>query len=70
MKNIAVAMRSSGLRPQISLSFPHIGVPAASASIYADPTQVYAAEESKYSDIVGRAVLIMVMSKAARKVEA
>jgi hypothetical protein len=44
-KKIAVATRRSGFRPQISLSFPHTGVPAASASIYVDPTQVYAADE-------------------------
>jgi hypothetical protein len=69
-KNITAAMSRSGLRPQMSLSYPHVGVPAASASMYANPTQVYAADESKYSDIVGRAVLIMVMSSAARKTEA
>ena len=39
-KKIALANRRIGLRPQISLSLPHIGVDAAAARRYEDPIQV------------------------------
>ncbi len=39
-KNITLANSIIGLRPQISLNFPHVGVDAAAASRYADPIQV------------------------------
>ena len=39
-KNIALATNIIGLRPQISLIFPHVGVAAAAAKRYADPIHV------------------------------
>lgn len=39
-KNKALAVNMMGLRPQISLSFPHVGVAAAAARRYADPIHV------------------------------
>lgn len=62
------ARRMIGLRPKISLSFPHRGILAAFASKYADPVHAY--KESgiwKSRDIDGRAVGIKTVSKAARK---
>jgi hypothetical protein len=69
-KNIAAAINNTGLRPQISENFPHEGVLAALASRYADPIQVYPAFEWKYSLMVGRAVVMIVVSRAARKTDA
>ena len=39
-KNSALAVSKMGLRPHISLNFPHVGVAAAAAKRYADPTHV------------------------------
>ncbi len=39
-KNSALAVNRMGLRPQMSLNFPHVGVAAAAANRYADPTHV------------------------------
>lgn len=39
-KKMALAKRSIGLRPQISLSLPQIGVAAAAARRYEDPIHV------------------------------
>lgn len=64
---VAIAHRSIGLRPKMSDSLPQIGVDAALASKYDDPIQVYPAEEWNAEVIVGRAVVAMVKSKAARK---
>ena len=36
-KNNALAKSMIGLRPHMSLNFPHVGVAAAAASRYADP---------------------------------
>jgi hypothetical protein len=60
MKKTMFAMRRIGLRPQMSEILPHIGVEAALASRYAEPIQVYPAEEWKCSDMVGRAVVMIV----------
>lgn len=58
----------TGLRPQISLSLPQSGTEAAHASRYAEPIHVYCeAEADRWPAIVGKAVVIMVMSRAARK---
>lgn len=70
MKNIAAAINKIGLRPQMSENLPQIGVLAALARRYADPIQVYPALEWKCSEIVGRAVVIMETSRAARKTAA
>lgn len=59
-KNTANAASRAGLRPQISLNFPHVGAAAAVARRYDDPTQVYPAEEEKCWVIVGRAVVVIV----------
>lgn len=67
-KKMLMAMRSTGLRPHMSLTLPQIGVEAPSASIYAAPTQTYASVEWKWLEIVGKAVVTMVISSAARKV--
>lgn len=69
-KNTPDAASKTGLRPQISENLPHDGTEAAFASKYADPIQVYPAFEWKYSLIVGRAVVIIVVSRAARKTDA
>lgn len=47
--------------------FPHEGTDAAHANRYAEPIHVYPALEPKFCAIVGRAVVTMVMSNAARK---
>ena len=39
-KNTMLANRMTGFRPNMSLTFPHVGVAAAAASRYADPTHV------------------------------
>jgi hypothetical protein len=70
MKNIAAAISKTGLRPQISENFPQDGVLAALASKYADPIHVYPAFEWKYSLIVGKAVVMIVVSRAARNTDA
>jgi len=70
IKNTAAALSNTGLRPQMSENFPHDGVLAALASKYADPIHVYPAFEWKYSLIVGKAVVIIVVSRAARKTDA
>ena len=69
-KKTPEATRRMGLRPQISENFPHDGTDAAFASKYADPIQVYPAFEWKYSLIVGSAVVMIVVSRAARKTDA
>ena len=70
IKNTAAALSNTGLRPQMSENFPHDGVLAALASKYADPIHVYPAFEWKYSLIVGKAVVIIVVSRSARKTDA
>lgn len=69
MKNAEIAPRTRGRRPQISLSFPHIGPTAACASIYAEPTHVYPAEELNCLDMVGSGVVMIVASSAARNID-
>lgn len=69
IKNTAIAPRTIGLRPQISLNFPHIGPTAAWASIYAEPTHVYPAEELNVLDMVGSGVVTIVASRAARNMD-
>ena len=39
-KKTVLASNRTGLRPQMSLNFPHTGVDAAAASKYADPIHV------------------------------
>ena len=39
-KKTILAVRRMGFRPNMSLIFPHVGVDAAAASKYAEPTQV------------------------------
>ena len=39
-KKTMLATRMTGFRPKMSLTFPHVGVAAAAASRYADPTHV------------------------------
>src|SRR3569833_2771603 len=68
-KHIATAIRRRIFRPQISLSFPQFGVAADAARRYAEPTQTYPSPEWKSLLIVGRAVVIMVVSSAARKTD-
>ena len=65
-KKIAAATSKIGLRPQISEIFPHEGTDAALPSRSAEPIHVYPALEPKCCAIVGRAVVTIVMSSAAR----
>lgn len=69
MKNTPAAINKIGFRPHISENFPQEGVLAALASKYAEPIQVYPAFEWKCSEMVGRAVVIIETSRAARKTE-
>lgn len=70
IKKTADVTSRIGLRPQMSENLPHDGTEAALASRYADPIQVYPAFEWKYSLIVGNAVVIIVVSRAARNTDA
>jgi hypothetical protein len=56
----AIAPRSAGLRPQMSLHFAHMGPEAAFARRYALPTQVYPAADWRLAEMVGMAVAMMV----------
>ena len=68
MRKTTLASRMTGLRPQMSLSFPHRGTDAAFASRYAEPTQVYSEVVAvRFPAMAGKAVVTMVMSRAAKK---
>ena len=69
MKKMPTAPNKIGFLPHMSLSLLHHEVDAACLSRKAEPIQVYPAVEWKYSAIVGRAVVTIVTSRAARKTE-
>ena len=62
-----MAISRIAFRPQISLNFPQLGATTAAARRKAEPIQVYPDVDWKWSEIVGRAVETIVMSRAARK---
>lgn len=68
-KKTAAADWSTNLRPQMSLNLPQLGVEAAAASMNAEPTQMYPDVDSKWSAMVGSAVVTMVTSRAAMNTE-
>jgi hypothetical protein len=66
--NVVLARRRRGFRPKISEDVLHSGMLAASASRKAEPIQAKPADEASMSDaIVGRAVVRITVSMAARK---
>ena len=69
-KNIIAAPSRIGFRPQISLNFPQLGVATATANKYDDPIHVYPELELKCCAIVGRAVVMMLMSNVAKNTDA
>lgn len=60
-KKTPFAIKRIGLRPKMSENLPHMGVEAAEPSRYADPIHVYPAADPKYSEIVGKAVVMIVI---------
>jgi hypothetical protein len=62
-RNTTFAIRRIGFRPKMSEILPQMGVVAAAARRYAEPIHVYPAALWKCSDIVGRAVVMMVYNK-------
>ena len=66
-KKRLVESKRSNFLPHMSLSFAHTGLVTAVTRIYADPIQAYPAEDWKYDEITGRAVVIMVVSRATRR---
>jgi hypothetical protein len=64
------ARKRIGRRPNMSEIFPQNGTDAALVSRYAEPTQAYPASEmSKTRAMLGSAVVIKTVSRAARKSE-
>lgn len=68
-KKTATEASKAIFRPHISLSFPQVAVTAEADIVKAAPTQIYADVDRKCSDIVGSAVVMIVMSRAARKTD-
>ena len=66
-KKTATTIRRIAFRPQISLNFPQFGATTAAARRKAEPIQVNPDVDWKWSEMVGRAVETIVMSRAARK---
>jgi hypothetical protein len=69
MKKMPTAPIKAGFRPKMSLSLPQDAVEAACPRRKAEPIQVKPADEWKASAIVGKAVVTMVTSRAARKTD-
>jgi hypothetical protein len=67
VKKTKFATSRMGLRPNMSEILPQTGVDAVVASRYEEPIQVKPVDECKSEEIVSRAVVTMVMSRAARK---
>lgn len=63
----ATAVSTIILRPQMSLSFTHTGAAAPLAKTYAPPIQEYPEAEPRLDTIVGSAVAVIVLFKAAMK---
>ena len=66
MRKTAAEQRIIVLRPKMSEILPHMGTTEALAKRYAAPTQMYPDVEFSSEEMVGIAVVMMVMSRAAR----
>ncbi|KAI6875606.1 hypothetical protein KC323_g248 [Hortaea werneckii] len=64
---MTLANSNMGFRPKISEILPQLGIEAELARRKAEPIQVYPAVELKCSLMVGKAVVMIVTSNAARK---